>query len=58
MFKKSRRGREARNFTTNVPKVLNLKLSSEQIFPKIDVRCPLPVVAVSIGNKAMVQTLA
>ena len=27
-----RRGREARNFTTNVPKILDLKSSSEQIF--------------------------
>ena len=27
-----RRGRKARNFTTNVPKILDLKSSSEQIF--------------------------
>ena len=32
MFENSRRGRQARNFTTNVPKILDLKLSSEQIF--------------------------
>ena len=32
MFKNSRRGRKPRNFTTNVPKILDLKLSSEQIF--------------------------
>ena len=32
MFKNPRRGREARNFTTNVPKILDLKSSSEQIF--------------------------
>ena len=29
-----RRGRQARNFTTNVPKILDLKSSSEQIFSK------------------------
>ena len=32
MFENPRRGREARNFTTNVPKILDLKSSSEQIF--------------------------
>ena len=32
MFEKRRRGRQARNFTTNGPKILDLKSSSEQIF--------------------------
>ena len=32
MFENPRRGGQARNFTTNVPKILDLKLSSEQIF--------------------------
>ena len=32
MLKNHRRGRQARNFTTNVPKILDLKSSSEQIF--------------------------
>ena len=32
MFENPRRGRKARNFTTNVPKILDLKSSSEQIF--------------------------
>ena len=32
MFENPRRGRQAINFTTNVPKILDLKLSSEQIF--------------------------
>ena len=32
MFKNPRRGRQAKNFKTNVPKILDLKLSSEQIF--------------------------
>ena len=31
MFENPRRGRQARNFTTNVPKILGLKSSSEQI---------------------------
>ena len=34
MFENPRRGRQARNFTTNVPKILDLKSSSEQIFPR------------------------
>ena len=32
MFENPRRGRRARNFTTNVPKILGLKSSSGQIF--------------------------
>ena len=32
MFENPRRGRQARNFKTNVPKILDLKSSSEQIF--------------------------
>ena len=31
MFENPRRGRQARNFTTNVPKILDLESSSEQI---------------------------
>ena len=31
MFENPRRGRQARNFVTNVPKILDLKSSSEQI---------------------------
>ena len=34
MFENPRRGRQARNFTTNVPKIVVLKWSSEQIFPR------------------------
>ena len=34
MFENPRRGRQARNFTTNVPKILDFKSSSEQIFSK------------------------
>ena len=32
MFENPRRGRQARNYTTNVPKILDFKSSSEQIF--------------------------
>ena len=32
MFENPRRGRQARNFTKNVPKILDVKSSSEQIF--------------------------
>ena len=32
MFENPRRGRQARNLTTNVPKILDLKSSSEKIF--------------------------
>ena len=34
MFENPRRGMQARNFTANVPKILDLKSSSEQIFSK------------------------
>ena len=34
MFEHPKRGRQARNFTTNVPKILDFKSSSEQIFSK------------------------
>ena len=34
MFENPRRGGQARNFTTSVPKILVLKLSSEQIFSR------------------------
>ena len=34
MFENPRRGRQAKNFTTNVPKILDLESSSKQIFSK------------------------
>ena len=34
MFENPRRGRKARNFTTNVPKILDLKSPSDQIFSR------------------------
>ena len=43
MFENLRRGRQAGNFTTNVPKMLVLKSSSEQIFSrKLPVGAPAP----------------
>ena len=44
MFENPRRGRQARNFTTNVPKILVLKSSSEQIFSR-----KLPLGAPGLG---------
>ena len=32
MFENPRRGRQARNFKTNIAKILDLKSSSQQIF--------------------------
>ena len=42
MFENPRRGRKARNFTKNVPKILDLKLSSEQndFFQKLTLGAP------------------
>ena len=42
MFQNPTRGRQARNFTTNVPKILDLKSSSEQIviFRKLTLGAP------------------
>ena len=45
MFGNPRRGRQARNFTTNVPKILDLKSSSEQIFfRKLSLGAPEPFI--------------
>ena len=43
MFENPRRGRQGRNFTTNVPKILDFKSSSEQIFSENRRRVPLKV---------------
>ena len=42
MFKNPRRGRQATNFKTNVAKILDLKLSTEQIFSENCLWVPLP----------------
>ena len=58
MFENPRRGRQARNFTTNAPKILDLKSSSEQIFPrKLPLGAPeLRVSSQNIsGNSPVVQ---
>ena len=51
-FENPRRGRHARNSTTNVPKILDLKSSSEQIFSR---KLPLgaPVDTETYGRVAM-----
>ena len=46
MFENPRRGRQARNFTTNVPKILDLKSSSNQIFSKTF--CWVPLIFVDL----------
>ena len=47
MFENPRRGRRARNSTTNVPKILDLKSSFEQTFSELTLGAP-----VGSGNKA------
>ena len=55
MFENPRRGRQAINFTTNAPKILDLKSSSEQIFSR---KLPLgaPDIAPSIRECDQHQT--
>ena len=48
MFENPRRGRQARNFTTNAPQILDLKSSSEQIFSR-----KLPLGAPEISSKRL-----
>ena len=40
MFENPRRDRQARNFTTNVPKILDFKSFSEQIIRKLTLGAP------------------
>ena len=48
MFENPRRGRQGRNFTTNVPKILDLKWSSEQIFfRKLSLGAPGTLLAIA-----------
>ena len=50
MFENPRRGRQARNFTENDPKILDLKSSSEQIiFRKLSLGAP--VMSVKMKSK-------
>ena len=55
MFENPRRGRQARNFTTNVPKILDIKSSSEQIFSENWRWAPL-ILAFSGKKKASSNT--
>ena len=61
MFENPRRGRQARNFTTNAPKILDLKSSSEQIFsrklPLENCRWNLQHSRFFFGNKKLVFTV-
>ena len=52
MFENPRRGRQARNFTTNAPKILDLKSSSEQIFSR-----KLPLGALDVIVNVMIMRL-
>ena len=59
-FEDPRRGRQARNLATNVPKIIDLKSSSEQIFCKNCRWMPLTVmitqnVTLSNTKKGRVQ---
>ena len=51
MFENPRRGGQARNFTTNVPKILDLKSSSEQIFSENCRWVPLATVRMEASTK-------
>ena len=55
MFENPRRGRQARSYTTNAPKILDLKSSSEQIFSR---KLPLGApVCISIKILYLIQIL-
>ena len=49
MSENPRRDRQARNFTTNAPKILDLKSSSEQIFSrKLPLGAPVMVMQIKL----------
>ena len=57
MFENPRRGRHARNFTTHVPKILDLKSSSEQIFfRKLSLGAPV-ILTLKMTTAQVVETL-
>ena len=57
MFENPRRGRQARSFTTNVPKILDLKSSSEQIFSrKLSLGAPDTAVFSVVTQRSSPQT--
>ena len=55
MFENLRRGRQERNFTTNLPKILDVKSSSEQILSENCRWVPLKKALVSAS--AIVKTI-
>ena len=55
VFENPRRGRQARILTTNVPKILDLKSSSEQMFSK---NCRWVPLNVQMVNKLYFTPLA
>ena len=54
MFENPSRGMQAKNFTTNVPKILDLKSSSEQIFSE---NCRWVPLLPDRGNKIKVNSV-
>ena len=48
MFENPRRGRQAKTFTTTVPKILDLKSSSEQIFSENCRWVPLVFLSITV----------
>ena len=51
MFENPRRGRQARNFATTVPKILDLKSSSEKIFfRKLSLGAPAERLCIKVGR--------
>ena len=56
MFENPRRGRQARNFTTNVLKILDLKVSSEQIFSENCRWMPLSIIVATSGENQDTST--
>ena len=58
MFENPRRGRQARNFTRNVPKILDLKSSSEQIFfRKLSLGAPVKLMVYKATRQARLVKL-
>ena len=57
LLENPRRGMQARNFTTNVPKILDLKSSSEQIFSrKLSLGAPETSVTIGVQVKSAKNT--
>ena len=59
MFENPSRGRQARNFTTNAPKILDLKSSSEQILSrKLPLGAPAPTYCRALLSERLEQAIA